>query len=95
MVYYVLVFILNFTFNIFKTMEIVYVYKNKLRPLLFNTFGITIIALLSTFFSIDSLMDGDYWIMIPYIAGSVLGKWFAMTHFENMRFKIMEKIIKK
>jgi hypothetical protein len=76
---YTLVFITLFSFNILKTLEIRYTYENKVKPLLLNSVGINFVSLLSNYWSIDSLLKGDYFIMVVYLGGSLVGKWFAMT----------------
>lgn len=90
MLYYLLVFSLNFMFNIFKTFEIKYTYENRIKDLMINTIGISIISLGAVFFSLEKLFEGDYWIIPFYIGGSVSGKWFAMKHVENIRYKVTQ-----
>jgi hypothetical protein len=88
MKYYLTVLIFQILFNIFKVKEIKYTYENKLKNLLLNSIWINLISLASVYFSLDRLFAGD-WLVIPfYIGGSVLGKWIAMTKFENTRFRI-------
>ena len=81
----VLVFFFHVAFNILKVLEIKYTYENKLRALLMNTVWINLVSLGSVYISIDALLDGDFVIILFYIAGSVSGKWIAMTKFENIR----------
>jgi hypothetical protein len=86
MKYYLIVLAFQILFNIFKVMEIKFTYENKLKALLINSVWINLISLASVYFSLDRLFEGD-WLVIPfYIGGSVLGKWIAMTKFENIRF---------
>ena len=86
MKYYLIVLTFQILFNIFKVMEIKFTYENKLRALLINSVWINLVSLASVYFSLDRLFEGD-WLVIPfYIGGSVLGKWIAMTKFENIRF---------
>lgn len=86
MKYYLTVLIFQVLFNIFKVMEIKFTYENKIRNLLINSVWINLISLASVYFSLERLFEGD-WLVIPfYIGGSVLGKWIAMTKFENTRF---------
>ena len=87
---YILIFISQIFFNVFKSLEIKFTYENKLIPLLFNTVLINMVGLATTYFSIEGLRNGDYLIVIVYISGSVLGKWFAMTKMINYRFKIFD-----
>ena len=88
MVYYLIVLFFQILFNIFKVLEIKFTYENKLRHLLINSVWINLVSLASVYFSLDRLFVGD-WLVIPfYIGGSVVGKWIAMTKFENTRFRI-------
>ena len=75
-------------FNIFKVLEIKFTYENQLNRLLINSVWINLVSLASVYFSLDSLLKGDMWVLPFYIGGSVLGKWIAMTQMENIRFKI-------
>jgi hypothetical protein len=36
-------------------------------------------ALGSTFFSVDELLKGNFWVIIFYISGSVVGKYIGMN----------------
>ena len=83
--YYLIVLTFQILFNIFKVLEIKFTYENKLRHLLINSVWINLVSLASVYFSLDRLFVGD-WLVIPfYIGGSVIGKWIAMTKFENTR----------
>lgn len=95
MFYYLLVFCFNFFFNIFKTLEIKYTYQNKIKALMINSVFINLVSLTATFFSLERLFDGDYLIVLFYTAGSVVGKWFAMTHIENIRHRVLQILNKK
>jgi hypothetical protein len=76
-------------------MEIKFTYENKLRALLINSVWINLISLASVYFSLDRLFEGD-WLIIPfYIVGSVIGKWIAMTKFENTRSIIFKFLFGK
>lgn len=91
--YYLLVLSFQILFNIFKVLEIKFTYENKLRQLLINSIFINIVSLASVFFSLDRLFVGD-WLVIPfYIGGSVIGKWVAMTKFENTRSKVFKFLL--
>lgn len=95
MITYFLVFLFQFGFNIFKTMEIKYTYENKVTPLLVNSVWINMFGLGSTFFSLERLLNDDWFVIIVFISGSVIGKWFAMTHFINYESKLLQFINKK
>ena len=75
-------------FNIFKVLEIKFTYENRINRLLLNSVWINLVSLASVYYSLDSLLKGDMWVLPFYIGGSVLGKWIAMTKMENIRFKI-------
>ena len=76
---YILVFGFNFFFNIFKTLEIKYTYQHKVKALLINSVYINIVSLGSTYFALERLFAGDKLVLVFFIAGSILGKWVAMT----------------
>lgn len=76
-------FVTLFCFNILKTLEIKYTYEKKVKPLLLNSLGINFVSLLSNYWSIDSLLKGDYFILVVYLSGSLFGKWYAMMRFNK------------
>lgn len=90
MMNYIIVFVFQFLFNIFKTLEIKFTFENKLTPLLMNSIWINLVSLASVFYSIEGLLSGDFWIIPFYILGSVIGKWFAMKKMENIRGRIFQ-----
>ena len=92
---YILIMVFQILFNIFKVLEIKYTYENKLNKLLLNSVWINVAMLTSTYYSLDSLFKGDYLGAPFFIAGSVLGKWFAMSHYENIRAKLFAFFKKK
>lgn len=94
MIYYFIVFVFQVLFNIFKVLEIKYTYENRLKQLLLNSIWINIVSLAAVYFSLDLLFTGDFLVIPFYIAGSVIGKWIAMTKFENTRFKIFQFLSK-
>ena len=92
---YILVLAFQIMFNIFKVLEIKYTYENKLGLLLYNSIYINLVALAPVYWSLDRLFEGDWWIIPFYLAGSVIGKWIAMRHIENIRYKIFKLFGKK
>jgi hypothetical protein len=49
---------------------------------------INLVSLAGVYFSLERLFQND-WLVLPfYIGGSVIGKWIAMTKFENIRYKL-------
>ena len=92
MKYYLLVLFFQIMFNIFKVLEIKFTYENRLSNLLLNSVWINLVSLASVYYSLDRLFVGDFWVLPFYISGSVIGKWIAMTQFENQRFKIFKSI---
>ena len=85
MKYYLLVLAFQIMFNIFKVLEIKYTYENKLSLLLYNSIYINLVSLASV----------DWWVIPFYVGGSVIGKWIAMRHVENIRYKIFKLFGKK
>jgi hypothetical protein len=81
-------------YNIFKVLEIKYTYQNKIGALLLNSIWINLISLVSTYYAIDDLLKGNFTIVIFYITGSVLGKYFGMQ-LGNPRNQIWKKLFKK
>jgi positive regulator of sigma E activity len=75
-------------------MEIKYTYEQKVKALLYNSVGINLVSLASTYFSLERLFAGDWLVVLVYIGGSILGKWMAMTHFEKFKQKIKTYYIK-
>jgi hypothetical protein len=94
MIVYILVFIFQFFFNIFKTLEIKYTYEHKVNALLVNSVWINLVSLGSTYFALDGLIAGQWLVLVFYIAGSVVGKWFAMTKVTSYKIKIKRLYIK-
>jgi len=92
---YTLTFLFQFAYNIAKTFEIKYTYENRLIKLLINTVIINTLSLSSTYYTIDYFLRGDFFIFLFFISGAVAGKWFAMTHFENYRAKILDMFKEK
>lgn len=92
---YLLVFLSQTFFNIFKVLEIKLTYENKTTQLMINSVFINLVGLISTYFSIENLLSGDFIVTIFYVGGSVFGKWFAMTKFENYRARLFDSFFKK
>jgi hypothetical protein len=85
---YIAILTFQIMFNIFKVLEIKFTYENQLTRLLLNSVWINLVSLASVYFSLDSLLKGDMWILPFYIGGSVLGKWIAMTQMDNLESKL-------
>ena len=92
---YILVFIFQVMFNIFKTLEIKYTYEHKVKELMINSIWINLVSLGSVYFAIDSLFKGYWSVIIVYIIGSVMGKWVAMTKITDYREKIYSLLLKR
>ena len=90
----IIVLLTQTLYNIFKVLEIKYTYQNKTVALLLNSVWINLVALVSTYYTIDDLLKGNFTIIIFYIAGSVLGKYLGMQ-FGNPRNKIWKTLFKK
>ena len=88
MMNYIAILTFQIMFNIFKVLEIKFTYENQLNKLLVNSVWINLVSLASVYFSLDSLLKGDMWVLPFYIGGSVLGKWIAMTQMDNLESKL-------
>ena len=88
MMNYIAILTFQIMFNIFKVLEIKFTYENQLTRLMLNSVWINLVSLASVYFSLDSLLKGDMWVLPFYIGGSVLGKWIAMTQMENLESKL-------
>lgn len=85
---YLLILLFQIVFNIFKVLEIKYTYENKMKQLLMNSVWLNLTSIGSVYYSLDGMFHGDFYCIIFFILGSVIGKWVAMTHYENYRSKI-------
>jgi hypothetical protein len=85
---YIAILTFQIMFNIFKVLEIKFTYENQLSRLMLNSVWINLVSLASVYFSLDSLLKGDMWVLPFYIGGSVLGKWIAMTQMDNLESKL-------
>lgn len=81
MKYYLVIFIFQVLFNIFKVLEIRFTYENKVNKLLVNSVWINLVSLAAVYYSLDRLFVGDLWVIPFYVMGSVVGKWIAMTKY--------------
>ena len=88
MMNYIAILTFQIMFNIFKVLEIKFTYENQLTRLMLNSVWINLVSLASVYFSLDSLLKGDMWVLPFYIGGSVLGKWIAMTQMDNLESKL-------
>jgi len=75
---YILVFVFQVLFNIFKVLEIRYTLHHQLRKLLVNSIWINLVSLGGMFYSLDALLKGNFAVIIFYIAGSIMGKYIGM-----------------
>jgi len=86
-----IVFLSQTLFNIFKVLEIKYTYQNKIVPLLINSVWLNLVSLVSVYYSIDSLLRGEFFIIVFYILGGLLGKFIGMK-LGNPRNRIWNKV---
>jgi hypothetical protein len=92
--YYILVFLFQFIYNILKVEEIKFAYENKTIKLVINAILLNTLTILSTYYSLHLLLEGDMFIIISFITGGAVGKWFATTNIFNYRTFILDKIKK-
>lgn len=89
-----IIFISQTLFNIFKVLEIKYTYQNRVGELLLNSVWINIVSLASVFYSVESLLKGEFYIIIFFIGGSVTGKWIGMK-LGNPRYQIWKRLFQR
>lgn len=96
MIDYFAILFFQILFNFLKVLEIQLSYENKTTKLLIVTVFLSLLALSSTFLSINLLLEGDFYVVISFVVGSVVGKWLASTFFRsNYRAEIYERLQKK
>jgi hypothetical protein len=96
MVDYFTILFFQIAFNFLKVLEIQLSYENQTTKLLIVTVFLSILALLSTFLSINLLLDGDFYVVFSFVGGSVIGKWLASTFFRsNYRSEVYQRLQRK
>jgi hypothetical protein len=89
---YLIVFFLQFFYNLLRIQEIKLTYENKVVKLMINTVLMNLIVLASTYYSLSMLLSGNWFVGVMYIMGAVLGKWIGMQKSINYRKIILDKI---
>jgi hypothetical protein len=89
---YLIVFFLQFFYNLLRIQEIKLTYENKVVKLMINTVLMNLIVLASTYYSLSMLLSGNWFVGVVYILGAVLGKWIGMQKSTNYRKIILDKI---
>ena len=75
------IFVLQAAMAILKVHEIKYNDGEDLRKAMLNAFLISVVALLALTIGVSSLLKGDWVVAVFFVAGSMFGKWLAMTKF--------------
>ena len=75
---YIIIFVLQFLYNIAKTFEIRYTYENRLALSLYNNLLINILTIISIYLSFKGMCIGDWMVAVAFVTGSVLGKYVSM-----------------
>lgn len=92
---YLIVFISQLVFNVLKVLEIKYTYENKTVKLLVNSVFINLVSLLGVYYSIDTLINKqNYIVIIFYVLGSVIGKYIGMIY-ESPKQLLTDMVFKK
>lgn len=76
-----MIFVLQAAMAILKVHEIKYNDGEELRKAMLNAFLISVVALLALTIGVSSLLKGDWVVAVFFVAGSMFGKWLAMTKF--------------
>lgn len=77
---YLLVFILQVLFNILKVLEIRHAVHGKIKESMVNSVMISSMTLASSYFSLDELFSGNWWVILFFVGGSVVGKWITLHY---------------
>jgi hypothetical protein len=77
MINYIFIFLLQVAFNICKSLEIKYTYENRLVPILWVGFALSVMMILGFYLSIGALLKGEWVVIVVYVGGSVLGKYLS------------------
>jgi hypothetical protein len=81
---YVLIFVLQFSYNYLRVYEIRHSYDGKTSHLILNTILMNATALFTTYISISEMLKGDLKVCFLYILGAAFGKWVSTTkYFKN------------
>lgn len=75
------IFILQAAMAILKVHEIKSNNDNNVRKAVINSFLISVVALLGLTIGVSSLLKGDWSVAVFFVAGSMFGKWLAITKF--------------
>jgi len=93
---YVLLGIIQITFNLLKILEIKFSYERNMRMTIIIGFLLSIVWLFSTAIGVNAVIKLDYIMMGVYIFSSVLGKVLALhlqkkLNIDNLRLKRKNK----
>ncbi len=91
---YFIVFISQLAFNIFKVLEIKYTYQNKITSLMINSVFINLVALMGVYYSLGALLNDDFWVIVFYLIGSIIGKYIGIK-WNTSLFSLFAKMFKK
>jgi len=78
MLEYTVLFLSQIGVNVFKTQEILFTARQEVNKVIINSIFLALTLLFSFYISIDGLFRGDYFILIVYIVGAMLGKHIAL-----------------
>jgi len=97
MLEYLILFLSQIGVNIFKTQEILFTARQEVNKVIINSIFLALTLLFSFYISIDGLFRGDYFILIVYIVGAMLGKHIALelTLYTKFFRKIFPKVFEK
>ena len=101
MLEYTVLFLSQIGVNIFKTHEIVFTAQREVKKVIINSVFLALTLLFSFYISIDGLFQGDYFILVVYIIGAMLGKHIALEQalytkfFRKIFYTVFSKITQK
>jgi len=84
---YFVVAILQLTQSILKVFDIKWSYENKTTKLMFLNFIMSGVWLLSTGIGVGAVINGDLIMVLVYILFGGLGKWIAISIFQQNKYR--------
>ena len=75
---YVLLALIQISFNLLKVLEIKYSYDQDMKMTLIVGFFLAIVWLFSTAIGVSAVIQLDYIMMVDYVISSLFGKYLAL-----------------
>ena len=96
-VLFIMVFTMQGIFNVARVFEVRWSYDIRPVPLACLTFVMSLVWIVSIAFSMQGVIDGNIWMIVAFVTGSVIGRIGAVTIFKEfaIRPQIFAKLLSK